>query len=279
MQDEKPSKYLLTNPKYFDLEYITAHILIFIYREATPDWIIEEKLCDFADISYIADGEADYIVNGEHYHVKKGDLLCIPHKSTRSAVTSGKNPAKLYAVNAFLFNFNGRNRDETVDLPLPVVSQPPNPQPIEALFAEMNEAWLGKRSGHILKCRTTLMRILHEILEQMYFPDYPAPVDPRVSEVLHYIATHYHEKITVNQLAEQWNLSPVYLGVLFKNYMNVGIRRYLNLVRVAEAEKLLKAGCTASEASTLCGFDDLFYFSKVYKAVKGFPPSATKRQL
>jgi len=270
-------KYVLENPKYYDLEYISAYILISIFREATPEWRIEESFCDFTDITYILDGEATYIVNDVAYEVKKGDLICIPHGSKRKAFTDAKNPMKSFAVNAFLFNFSSSSGD-IVDLPLPIVSKVPNPSRVIELFKELNNDWMEKRSGHILKCRAILMMILHEILEQLYFPDSPAFMDLRVAKMVEYINKNYARKITVNSLAEMWNLNPVYLGVLFKNNMNVSIKRYLNTVRVNEAEKLLAQGETAARTAELCGFEDVFYFSKVYKEIKGCPPSLARKK-
>ena len=36
---------------------------------------------------------------------------------------------------------------------------------------------------------------------------------------------------------------------------------------------------TVKEAAECCGFHDLSYFSKVFKEVKGYPPSAVKKTI
>ena len=56
---------------------------------------------------------------------------------------------------------------------------------------------------------------------------------------------------------------------------NVGqAHRYLTNYRVSEACSLLKnSGLSIAEIAVSVGFFDQFYFSRVFKKVKGVPPS------
>ena len=47
-------------------------------------------------------------------------------------------------------------------------------------------------------------------------------------------------------------------------------------LRVNQAKRMLRSGYTISETSTACGFEDYFYFLKVFKSKTGMTPSEYK---
>ena len=82
-------------------------------------------------------------------------------------------------------------------------------------------------------------------------------------------------RFEIGRLAEDVGLHPVYLGRLFKQQTGVSYKTFLNTVRVNNAEAMLTAGgFTVGEVAERCGFRDISYFSNVFKAHKGYPPSA-----
>ena len=81
-------------------------------------------------------------------------------------------------------------------------------------------------------------------------------------------------KIEISELAKIAGLNAVYLGAYFKQVNGCTIKQYINRIRINNAENLLSAGgYTVSEAAMRSGFDDLFYFSKVFRNYKGYAPS------
>jgi YesN/AraC family two-component response regulator len=69
-------------------------------------------------------------------------------------------------------------------------------------------------------------------------------------------------------------LNPVYFGAYFKKKTGYTVNQYINNVRVNIAKKILLSGeYTVGEVANRCGFQDMFYFSKVFKQIEGVPPS------
>jgi YesN/AraC family two-component response regulator len=98
--------------------------------------------------------------------------------------------------------------------------------------------------------------------------------DERLASVKQYILHNYMNKIELNKLAAIAGLNPVYLGAYFKKANGCSIKQYITRIRVNNAESLLSTGgYTVSEAAMKSGFDDLFYFSKVFRNSKGYAPS------
>jgi AraC-like DNA-binding protein len=54
----------------------------------------------------------------------------------------------------------------------------------------------------------------------------------------------------------------------------VHLLKYINRMKINDAENILLSGeFTVHEAAYKCGFEDIYYFSKLFKKIKGFPPS------
>lgn len=251
-------------------DYLFPDIGYVISRQCTKDWTIENTSTNFIDLTYIYEGEASYTIDGKTYHVSTGDLICIPKNSWRFATTNPKNPMKCYPVNFQLYDFDKNE----ISLPFPVVSHIGLIDPLIYHYNELNLVWVEKKPGYILACRGIFTSILYHLLSILYYKNNAATIDFRIKRALNYIAEHSSDKLTVDELSSIVDLNPVYFGTLFKENMGCSVKKYINTLKVNNAENLLLSGdFTVSEAAFKCGFDDIFYFSKLFKSIKGYPPS------
>lgn len=94
-----------------------------------------------------------------------------------------------------------------------------------------------------------------------------------VSGVKRYINEHIEEKLTLNKVADVFNISPNYLSVLFSKYNDVGFSDYINQTKIETAKQMLSSGeLKIYEISDQLGFESAFYFSRVFKKVTGLSP-------
>ena len=101
-----------------------------------------------------------------------------------------------------------------------------------------------------------------------------------VVNVKRYINEHVREKLTLNKVAEVFNISPNYLSVLFSKYNESGFSDYINQSKVEEAKKMMRDGdLKIYEISDLLGFESAFYFSRVFKKVTGVSPRDYSNQI
>lgn len=88
-----------------------------------------------------------------------------------------------------------------------------------------------------------------------------------------YISEHINQRITLQDIADTFGISPNYMGQLFKKHMHVGISEYITSQKIAESKRLLRnTGLKVYEISDQLGFESAFYFSKVFKKATGFSP-------
>jgi AraC family transcriptional regulator of arabinose operon len=79
---------------------------------------------------------------------------------------------------------------------------------------------------------------------------------------------------TIAELAKQAFLSPRYFSLKFRETMGQTIESYIIEKKIERAELLLSQhGMTVGEVAEALGYQNIYYFSKQFKKVKGYNPS------
>lgn len=93
-----------------------------------------------------------------------------------------------------------------------------------------------------------------------------------------YVAQHFSEDITLNDIAKHVCLSPAYFSTLFKNETGIGFVKYLQHVRVEHAKKLLKTSkMRISDIAQAVGYRDLKFFNKIFYSETNVTPSEFRK--
>lgn len=96
----------------------------------------------------------------------------------------------------------------------------------------------------------------------------------RMETILAYIRDHLASPLTRQRLAEEFNLSAGYINQLFKVELGMAPSAVINRERAARAYQLIdREGLSVAEAALTVGFQDPFYFSRVFKQIYEIPPS------
>lgn len=94
-----------------------------------------------------------------------------------------------------------------------------------------------------------------------------------------YVESHYSENITIEQLARMAELSPKYFVTLFKKTYGKTAIDYLTEVRVNRAKQLmLQEAVRLKDVAYRVGYNDEFYFSRMFKKEVGVSPTAYLRK-
>ena len=95
-----------------------------------------------------------------------------------------------------------------------------------------------------------------------------------VANALNRVKHHYYEDITLDQVAEELNISVFYLSKLFRKHMGINFTEYLTQLRIDHAKHLLQEGNKSiKEVAYAVGFNSQSYFSKIFKKYTGTAPS------
>lgn len=94
-----------------------------------------------------------------------------------------------------------------------------------------------------------------------------------IGAVKRYILEHYREDIDRNDVAAVAYITPNYLSKRFRSEMGMSLREYINQLRIEDAKRLLlSTNATISEVASEVGYDNISYFSTVFRKLCGMSP-------
>lgn len=102
------------------------------------------------------------------------------------------------------------------------------------------------------------------------------PVD--VKKAMRFIYEHYRERISAKIIADHVGKSENYFRLYFKSVTGISIKDFINSYRIEQAERLLKySDIYVYEIGEYVGFGDYAYFTKIFKKIKGYSPTSTRK--
>ncbi len=118
--------------------------------------------------------------------------------------------------------------------------------------------WLSKIMARFTDCVFNLANIRHKDI---------------IYKAVDYIKRNYIDQLTLEEVANHVFLNPSYFSKVFKSEMKCTFVAYVNKIRInASKSLLLNNTIPLSDVSTLAGFDDQSYFTKVFKKEVGITP-------
>jgi AraC-like DNA-binding protein/mannose-6-phosphate isomerase-like protein (cupin superfamily) len=166
-----------------------------------------------------------------------------------------------------------------VELPYPV------PPLIEAAVDELR--W--RRPQHALFTRLRLLEVAAAVLRALDEAS-GHPVEgltsdagqPRTAWFVHrlmqYVQSSHGPDVTLGQLAAVVGFSPNYVTTLFRVSTGQSLMAYVNEVRHRHAADLLRTTTmTVADVARAAGYNDPFYFDRVFRRREGCPPLAYRR--
>jgi AraC-like DNA-binding protein len=159
---------------------------------------------------------------------------------------------------------------------------------VQSLMAELEQ----REAGYDLMARCHLVQALTWISRGRELALESAPLDAPADEggaqaggdsigarARQFILQNFHADLDLEAVARAVCTNKSHLCGEFKRETGLTVIEYLTRVRVDAARRLLATSLRAAEVSRLVGFDDPYYFSRVFKKLAGKSPSEFRAQL
>lgn len=102
-----------------------------------------------------------------------------------------------------------------------------------------------------------------------------------LTQMLDYIHENFRDNIMLNDLADQFNISPKYCGILFKQLSDNNFKDYLNRYRIEQAKKFIqeRPSLKTKDLSVMTGFNSSNTFIRVFGKYTGTTPQRYAEQI
>lgn len=238
------------------------------------------------EIYYLLSGTRNYFINDRTYSVEKGDLVLI-NKGNLHKTTYGGSP--MHERVLIIFNdayIQGISKLSTdVDL-LQAFHRNTNilklhkseQKIVERILFNIIRETKVKDSGHESYVRLEMGELLIFITRKATHTRSVATANVnhmqgKIYEIIQYLNSRYMNKITLENISENFYISPFYLSRMFKKVTSFTFVEYLNSLRIREAQQLLKeTHLKVSEVADKVGFESQTHFGRVFKKITGLSP-------
>ncbi|MEN2435344.1 AraC family transcriptional regulator [Weeksellaceae bacterium A-14] len=101
--------------------------------------------------------------------------------------------------------------------------------------------------------------------------------DDSMKTIHDYVHKNYDKKITLEDVSELVNMSPVTFNRFIKKRSGKTFINYLNEIRIGYAARwLIEKDLTVSEIAFECGFNNIANFNKIFKSIRNCTPTEFK---
>lgn len=238
-----------------------------------------------AELSYVLSGTVTYNINNSIYKLKKGDFLIFnPGVYHEENLSPGEQVSELHLGfdNIYL---EGLPRNYLLkETASPVVRLKKYNKEFDDIIHQIINEQAKNEPGFDIVLKSLSMRLLVLLLRETYCDDEfeesnslsfnSSDKSSIVQTIVSYMNERYTEEISLDKMAKTTYLSPVYISKIFKEETGYSPINYLINIRLQKAKQLLEGGSISVKAAAeSVGYNDAYYFSKLFKKYYGYPPS------
>lgn len=103
--------------------------------------------------------------------------------------------------------------------------------------------------------------------------------DDILGKLQRYISEHYTDKLNLSQISKELHSNGSYLSRLYKTKTGQNLFDVINQMKLEKAKEYIGQGKRIYEVAQLVGFDDVSYFSRVFRKYEGCSPREYENKL
>lgn len=125
----------------------------------------------------------------------------------------------------------------------------------------------------VLAIRAGVLQLLQALCRDYITIRSAPPSNEHVKKAMIYIRQNLSAPLSLDDIARHVGTSKFHLSRQFKLFTGKTVVQTINLMRCTDAQRLMEGGMRVGEAASGCGFDNLSYFTRTFKALMGKLPS------
>jgi len=224
------------------------------------------------EIQICISGTGYVLLDGERYAISPGDIVVVNSNIIHYTGTDSEIRYDCLIIDPYFC------RRINIDVAELIFDSCFRDEKIEEQFRQIKEIHRQQNDPcRIAQLNLYLLEILIHLRREHICSAQNQQEKPNAYEIIrsaiHYIRSHYAEKLTLDLIARNVYTDKYRLAHAFKALTGQTVVSYINSHRCRKAAEMISAGMTVGEAAHACGFGNVSYFSKTFKNCMGIMPS------
>lgn len=244
-------------------------------RKTAADGIGCPNWHDALEIQLCTEGSGYIIVNGKRHLLKKNDIAVINSDCTHYTGSEAEIEFMPMIISAdFCSNADIDCRSLTFNSFI-------SDEGFNSLFNDAVNIYFSKCfPSKTARLQAAVLSVLVELRDKYTVCERSLnannPAFEQVKCAVKYIRDNFAQKLSLEQIARHSLTDKYSLSRSFKELTGLTVVQYINEYRCEEAAALIRSGAAVSEAAFRCGFNNISFFTKVFKKYTGMLPSKIK---
>ena len=236
----------------------------------------EQNWHENIEIQLYTAGKGTVLIDGEKYSVSAGDIVTVNSNAVHYTYTDSYLRYTCLIISTEWCNIMNINYDI---LQFATIIKDPD---IEKYIHQLENIYPNnKDSLRIAKLNEIVLHLIINLIENYSEPHISVTSKNRnfnmIKSTITFIERNYARKLSLTEISEAVFLDKYTLCKEFKKYTGKTIFEYLHQYRCIKAINYLSEGYTVAETAALCGFENLSFFTKIFKRYTGNNPSYYKK--
>ena len=262
-----------------DSQLRVAGIYTFFYQEKEQGFLFPGESHPMPELTYVDQGTLHSVADGQDWTLHQGDaMLYAPNQWHMQYADIGVAPRFV----TISFDLDGGDLSSLYGRKLAV------PQEAVTLLQQMlrTQERMDPYSTDMLMAQLTML-LLH-LLRQAQSP---SGVKLQGTNTVHseneiirhaqqYISAHIREKLSVRLIAQQVDVSPSYLTVLFQKNLQISPGEYIRRIKLQESKQMIRENnLNFTEIAAALQYSTVHHFSRQFKEKFGITPTEYARSV
>lgn len=242
------------------------------YRQAAGHHMHRERHSDHLLIYCVA-GEGFVSLGEQPYRVRAGDLLLLPAGAVHRYAANPDAPWSIHWVHYAGQQAEAFNQQMGFTPDGGVLTVGPQPRLVNDFEGLLGVQETGYRAAALVHTANRLRQLLSGV--PLYAEQHAANDGVDVAALDVYMREHLDQRLSLRQLADLVGLSPAYFATVYRRQTGVSpIQHFINLKIERACQMLDSTSLSISDISQQLGYDDRYYFSRLFRRTLGTSPRA-----
>ena len=252
---------------------------------------------NFWEMVYVEEGQLVEISGEETHHLSAGDVIFHKPNVFHRTINPGRTKIKAYDISFqcpsramdFFKDYKGSLSPASQQIARMLVEEgkrsfvPYSTPKGDNMIAVKKDAPIGGQQMYRIYLEALLINILREQTSLQPLLVFASKDDFKKTlhaQIVEYLKENLDGSLTLEDLQKQFSYSNTFLCTKFKEQAGESIMQCYNRLKIEEACRLMqRTSCSLAEISTQLGFNNPYYFSRVFRKVKGIAPSEYRKRL
>ena len=252
---------------------------------------------DFWEMVYVEEGQLVEISGEEIHHLSAGDVIFHKPNVFHRTINPSRNKIKAYDISFqcpsramdFFKDYKGSLSPASQQIARMLVEEgkrsfiPYSTPNGDNTIAVKKDAPIGGQQMYRIYLEALLINILREQSSKQPLPVFASKDDFQKTlyeQIMEYLKSNLGGELSLTELSRKFNYSNTFLCTKFKEQSGESIMQCYNRLKIEEACRLMqRVGPSLAEISAQLGFNNPYYFSRVFKKIKKVAPSEYRKKL